>query len=124
MTFLKISPYLYYEDAGAALDWLARVLGFGATRRMVVDGKVEEAEIEVGPATVHLTGRAPGPDDGPGALLIVGVDDVDKQYERVRSAGVEADPPKDEAYGPRTFHVTDPWGYKWYFWQGEAIYPE
>ena len=30
--------------------------------------------------------------------------------------------PKDEAYGPRTCHVTDPWGYQWYFWQGEATY--
>jgi|SRR5829696_4450204 len=123
MTLLNISPYLYYADAGAALDWLGRVFGFGDTRRVMVDGRVDEAEIDVGPAKVLVTGRAPGPNDGPGALLIVHVDDVDAQYERVRAAGVEADPPKYESYGPRTFHVTDPWGYRWYFWQGEAVYP-
>jgi uncharacterized glyoxalase superfamily protein PhnB len=123
VTFLNISPYLYYDDAGAALEWLGRVFGFGNTRRYLVDGRVEEAEIEVGPVTVMLSGRAPGPQNGPGALLIVHVDDVEEQYQRVRAAGVDADPPEDKSYGPRTFHVIDPWGYTWSFWQGEAIYP-
>jgi uncharacterized glyoxalase superfamily protein PhnB len=57
------------------------------------------------------------------ALHVVAVSDVDAQYERIRQAGIEIDPPRDEAYGPRTCHVTDPWGYQWYFWQGSAIYP-
>jgi uncharacterized glyoxalase superfamily protein PhnB len=124
MTFLGITPYLYYEDAEAALEWLARVFGFGQSARAVGEsGSVEEAEIEVGPAKVMMTNSAPGPGEGGGALLIVHVDDVDAQFRRVTSAGVEADPPKDEAYGPRTFNVTDPWGYRWHFWQGDAVYP-
>jgi uncharacterized glyoxalase superfamily protein PhnB len=30
---------------------------------------------------------------------------------------------ENQAYGPRTFTVTDPWGYQWNFWQGEATPP-
>ena len=129
MTFTGISPYLYYEDAEAALDWLERVLGFGPRRTHGADGRVEEAEIAVGDLKVMMTGHAPGPNEGGGALLIIHVDDVDAQYARVRDAladsdagGVEASEPRDEAYGPRTFSVTDPWGYRWYFWQGDANY--
>ena len=33
MTFLAVTPYLYYADAGVALDWLERVFGFGPRRR-------------------------------------------------------------------------------------------
>ena len=29
-----VAPYLYYEDAGAAMDWLVRVFGFEETVRM------------------------------------------------------------------------------------------
>jgi uncharacterized glyoxalase superfamily protein PhnB len=124
MTFLGITPYLYYEDAQAALEWLARVFGFGRSAWDVgKSGRVEEAEIEVGSAKVMMTGKAPGINEGAGTLLIVHVDDVDAQFERMTSAGVEADAPRDEAYGPRAFNVTDPWGYRWYFWQGEAVYP-
>jgi uncharacterized glyoxalase superfamily protein PhnB len=56
-------------------------------------------------------------------LLIVHVTDIDAQYRRIAAAAGELDPPKDEPYGPRSCHITDPWGYRWYFWQGEAVYP-
>ena len=118
VTFLGVSPYLYYEDANAALDWLQRVFGFGESVRYVdADSVVQESEIAVGPTTVMASGRAPGPDEGPGQLLVVYVDDVDAHHARVVAAGVAADPPEDQSYGPRTYHVTDPWGYRWYFWQ-------
>lgn len=125
MTFTGVTPYLYYEDAAAALDWLTEKLGFGPdTRYEGLDGRVEEAEIRVGPsARVMLTGRAPGADEGGGALLIVHVDDIEAQFERITGAGVDLEPPKDERYGPRTIHVTDPWGYRWYFWEGDAMPP-
>ena len=125
VTIHGVSPYLYYADAGAALDWLARVFGFGeSVRYLDGDGTVREAEIAVGDTRVMMTGQAPGPDDGPGQLLIVHLDDVDAHYACTVAAGVEAEPPKDESYGPRTYHVTDPWGYKWYFWQQVRPYTE
>lgn len=122
MAFLGVSPYLYYADGAAALDWMERVFGFGPSKRdLNDDDTVAEAEIIVGPSQVHVCGRAPDGDHR--ELVIVGVDDVDALYERV-SAELDdpLDPPKDSGYGPRVLAVDDPWGYHWYFWQGEAQY--
>lgn len=118
VTFQGVSPYLYYEDAGAALDWLARVFGFRELARYVDDDDVvHESEMQVGNTTIQLCGRRPDPDQGSGLLLIVHVDDVDAQHARVVAAGVEARAPEQQPYGPRTFTVIDPWGYRWNFWQ-------
>jgi uncharacterized glyoxalase superfamily protein PhnB len=125
VTIQGVTPYLYYADAGTALDWLARVFGFRETARYVDDdGVVHESEMQVGPATIQLCGRSPGPDEGTGLLLIVHVDDVDAQHARVVAAGVEAPVPEQKPYGPRTFGVTDPWGYRWDFWQRVHDYVE
>jgi|ERR1700722_722976 len=123
--FTGITAYLYYPDGDEAVGWLSRVLGFGpAAGVRDAAGHWLEGKIEVGPTQIDISGgQAPGPDTGRGSLLIVHVTDVDAQYRRISAAGIEIDPPKDEHYGPRTCHVTDPWGYRWYFWQGEAIYP-
>ncbi len=118
MKFLGVTPYLYYHDAAAALDWLARVFGFDEeVRYLDPSGKVAEAEMTAGNARIMMSGRAPLPAEGPGQLLIVHVDDVDEQYARVISEGVVAAPPEDKPYGPRTLDVIDPWGYRWTFWQ-------
>ena len=121
--FTSLTPYLRYPDGDAAAEWLSRVLGLRpgperARRRRTWS----EGEIAVGPVRADISGGAPPSGRGEGTLLIIGVSDVDAQYERIRAAGVEIDPPKDEAYGPRSCHVTDPWGYEWYFWQGDAVY--
>jgi uncharacterized glyoxalase superfamily protein PhnB/uncharacterized protein YndB with AHSA1/START domain len=125
VTIQGLTPYLYYQDAGAALEWLARVLGFREIVRYVDDeGVVRESEMQVGPATVQLCGHGPDPGHGEGLLLIVHVDDVDAQHARVVAAGVDAPAPEQKPYGPRTFTVTDPWGYHWDFWQPVHDYVE
>jgi uncharacterized glyoxalase superfamily protein PhnB/uncharacterized protein YndB with AHSA1/START domain len=126
VTLRGVSPYLYYPDAGAALDWLARVFGFRETARYVDDdGVVRESEMQVGDTTIQLSGgHAPGTGHGQGLLLIVHLDDVDAQHARVAAAGVEAPDPEQKPYGPRTFTVTDPWGYHWDFWQPVHDYVE
>jgi len=126
ITFGTVTPYLYYADAGAALDWLERVFGWGPQHRMTdASGAVREASIEVGPGhRIDICGRESGPNEGGGALLIVAVSDVDALHERIAAAGVEVSDPNDEAYGPRQIHCTDAGGYRWYFWQGQARYPE
>lgn len=118
-TFTGVTAYLRYPDGDAAAEWLIRVLGFGPAR-CVRDqmGRWAEGEVRIGPVRVDINGS--GNASTHGQLLIVAVDDVDAQYRRIRAAGVELDPPRDESYGPRSCHVTDPWGYEWYFWQGEA----
>jgi uncharacterized glyoxalase superfamily protein PhnB len=127
--FLGITSYLRYPDGDAAAEWLARVLGFGPVNPQRVKrdaaGRWLEGELAIGPTRIDISaGSEPGPDFGAGALLIVHVDDVDAQYERIRQAGEPIDPPKDESYGPRSCHIRDPWGYQWYFWQGDAVYPD
>jgi uncharacterized glyoxalase superfamily protein PhnB len=125
VTIQGLSPYLYYDDAGAALDWLARVFGFRETARYVdADDVVHESEMQVGATTIQLCGRTPGENEGSGLLLIVHVDDVAGMHARVVAAGVEAAPPEQQPYGPRTFTVTDPWGYRWNFWQHVHDYVE
>src|SRR5262249_45026250 len=117
--------YLRYPDGDAAAEWLTRVLGFGPARSVRgPDGSWAEGGVVVGPAHVDICGGHEPAGQGAGALLIIGVSDVDAQYERIRTAGVELAPPRDGDYGPRPCQVSDPWGYEWYFGRGAAISPE
>jgi uncharacterized glyoxalase superfamily protein PhnB len=124
--FSAVSPYLYYGDhAKEALDWLARVFGFGPSTRYVDDaGVVHEGHIMVGDTPVMVCGASPAEGHGQGMLLIVHLDDVDAHYRRTVAAGVDASPPEDKTYGPRAYSVTDPWGYRWAFWQHVRDYVE
>ena len=56
--FRGLLPYLYYEDAGAMLDWLSRVFGFEERGRYVdKDGIVRQAEMLVGENELWFSGR-------------------------------------------------------------------
>jgi uncharacterized glyoxalase superfamily protein PhnB len=120
MRFEGVTPYLVYEDAGSMLDWLSRVFGFQERSRFVdQDGVVRQAEMLVGSTELWFSGHGPGywekQGSRPQQYILVWVDDVDEMYRRVKDAGVEADPPKDETYDVRTMHVGDPEGYRWGF---------
>ena len=116
-----MTPYLHYENAGAAADWLAKVFGFEERARYVDgDGVVRELEMEVGGTELWMAGHGPGHWESkgrrPDQLVLVWVDDVDSLYERVTAAGVEVAPPKDQTYDVRSFGpVADPEGYTWGF---------
>ena len=118
--FGGITPYLHYEDAGAALDWLARVFGFREISRYVDDdGRVREAEMLVGDSQLWISGHDPGywgeKGRGPEQLILIWVDDVDAHHAHVNGEGIDAAPPEDKPYGVRTYGVTDPEGYEWGF---------
>ncbi len=123
--FRNLTAYLMYPDGDAAAQWLTRMLGFQPGRiARDEQGRWREGEIAVGPTHFDISGgAAPDAASGAGGIFIVHISDVDAQYRRIVAAGEEIDPPKDEQYGPRTCHITDPWGYQWYFWQGDAVYP-
>ncbi len=121
--YVGISPYLYYEDGAAALDWLARTFGFEEVVRWVdPDGVVQEAEMRAGGTVIQLCGcagywsqrEAAGP---AGQENILYVDDVDAHWARSRSAGADAEPPEDKPYGVRSYAMKDPGGHSWIFWQ-------
>jgi uncharacterized glyoxalase superfamily protein PhnB len=118
------TPYMYYEDAEAALTWLADKLGFEEVVRYVgPDGRVQESEMLAGDTLLMISGMGPGywqekGQTGPtGQLFILYVDDVDAHWEQLRRAGLDVGPPEDKPYGARLFSVTDIGGYAWTFWQ-------
>ena len=123
MANATITPYLLYEDLGAALDWLARAFGCREILRHAgPDGKPVHAEMELDEGARILMGH-PGPQyRNPKHLghrtfnLYVRVEDVDKLFERAVGAGAEVvEQPADQAYGERRCGVDDPEGHRWYF---------
>jgi len=120
----QLTPYLFYEDVPAALQWLASVFGFEERMRMTEpDGTINHAEMEMGNAVIML--GCPGPDYrnpkrlGQATLgLYVHVADVDAQYEHTRAAGatIQAEL-EDKPYGDRVYGVLDPEGHQWWFAQ-------
>ena len=112
-----MSPYLYYgEHTADALDWLARVFGFGPSTRYVDDaGAVHEGHIMVGDTPVMVSSGSPDAGHGQGLLLIVRVDDVDAHHRSTLAAGVARRPAGRQALRSRAYDVTDPWGYRWSF---------
>jgi uncharacterized glyoxalase superfamily protein PhnB len=116
--FEGLTPYVSYEDAGAALDWLSRVFGFEERARYVdKDGVVQQAEMRVGDTELWVSGIRPGDDASrfEGTWIGVWVDDVDAMYERIRAAGIDLAEPVDKDYDVRTIDVKDPGGYSWGF---------
>ena len=118
----RITPYLYYEDVDAALDWLARAFGFQEFDRVRGgDGKTMHAAMKHGDAVIMM--GYPGPDyKNPKNLgqatqsLYVNVDDVDKHFERAKAAGAKIlEEPEDQFYGDRRYGAEDPEGHQWYF---------
>lgn len=120
----RITPYLLYEDADRAVDWLAAAFGFReAARERGPDGRTSHAELHFGAEQILL--GCPGPQyRNPkhiGALtqyLYLLVDDVQTTFERAVHAGAAViEKPADQPYGHRRCAVDDPEGHRWYFAQ-------
>jgi len=119
-----MTPYLYYEDLPAAIQWLADTFGFEECERMSDDtGKLMHAEMRLGDQLVMM--GWPGPDyhnpkhkDYRHGCVYVIADPVDVHYERAKTAGAEITQElKDQAYGHRNYAASDPEGHLWYFGQ-------
>lgn len=122
--FPRLSPYLFYKDAAAAIDFLTTTFGFEERMRLAgPDGSVGHAEVQLADAVVML--GTPGPDyrnpmelGGATQGLYVYVDDVDKHFEVARAAGATiTEEPSDKFYGDRSYTAEDPEGHVWYFGQ-------
>jgi uncharacterized glyoxalase superfamily protein PhnB len=121
---MTITPYLYYEDLGATLKWLAKAFGLRphGPRMKGPDGRTSHAAMKLGNGVVMM-GRPPDPGyRNPKRLgqatqsLYVMVGDVDRHFERARKAGARIlEEPKDTEYGHRRYGACDPEGHEWYF---------
>jgi len=118
------TPYLYYENAAAAMDWLIEAFGFSERMRMTSDdGTVNHGELVLGEGVIMLgqpgpTYQSPAKRGGATAGVNVYVDDVDAHFEHAKAAGATIQmEPTDQEYGDRRYDAKDPEGHDWFFAQ-------
>jgi uncharacterized glyoxalase superfamily protein PhnB len=120
---LVITPYLYYEDVGAALSWLAKAFGLKAIgpKMKGPDGKIHHASMKIGEGMIMM-GAPGGKYKNPRRLgqatqsLYVMVPNADKHFERAKKSGAKVlEEPADTEYGHRRYGMEDPEGHQWYF---------
>lgn len=118
-----LTPYLLYEDAAAALEWLSGAFGFKETLRFTdAQGRVTHAEMDTGGDGHLMLGEPGGGYRSPrraghlNGFLHVLVDDVDAHFERASAAGATiVAGPEDKEYGTRSYRAEDPEGHRWDF---------
>lgn len=118
----QVVPYLLYEDAGSAMDWLIRVFGFVERVRVQQnDGTVSHGELVLDNGGVIMMG-SPGADfRGPARLgevtqlQCITVDDVAGHRERMKAAGANVSEISMRANRAPSYTVDDPEGHRWYF---------
>jgi len=118
----QVVPYLLYEDAGAAMDWLTRVFGFAERLRDEQDdGIVRHGELLLDNGGVIMLG-SPGPGfRGPARLgevtqlLCVTITDLEDHRARAQAAGAAVSEISVRAGQARSYSVDDPEGHRWYF---------
>src|SRR3954466_3646762 len=101
------TPYLLYEDVGAALKFLAKAFGFRKYGRPMMgpDGKVNHAAMSLGDDLIMM-GFPGSKYKNPRKLghatqsLYVNVSDVDAHFQRAKKAGATIiEEPEDTFYG-------------------------
>ena len=133
----RIVPFIGYEDAAAAIEWLGSAFGFVEDRdaRYEEDGTITHAELELGGARIYVS--TPAGYASPRSLRetselarraydnpwvidghFVEVDDVEAHYERARAAGAAIlRAPEEPGIGHRIYSVEDLEGHRWMFGQ-------
>ena len=134
----RLVPFLGYEDAAAAIDWLCAA--FGATeepgsRFTDADGTITHAELDIEGATVYLstpTGYVGsrrhresceierGMHENPWVIdgLFVEVGDVEAHHARAAQAGAAIlREPEEPGIGYRIYTAEDLEGHRWMFGQ-------
>ena len=120
--YARVTPYLFYRDCDAAIDFLTNAAGFTEKVRMrAQDGKTNHAELELQGGIVMLGNpgedyQSPNDLGGRTQTIYVYVDDVDAHHERAKAAGANITrEPEDQFYGDRTYGFHDPEGHSWSF---------
>ncbi len=133
----RIVPFIGYEDAAGAIEWLERAFGFVENResRYEQDGVITHAELGLEDATLFLSTPvgyasprrlretselARTSYDNPWVIdgHFVEVDDVDTHHARAVSAGATIlREPEEPSTGFRIYTAEDPEGHRWMFGQ-------
>jgi uncharacterized glyoxalase superfamily protein PhnB len=125
--YTRVSPYLLYEDADGAIEYLQRTFGFEERSSQTGAAGRKHAELLLGADGLVMIGQA---GDGfssprtlgafPPSLVHVYVDDVVALHERARRAGADVTDLEMSPAGDRRFTATDPEGQVWVFAQRVA----
>ncbi len=119
-----IIPYICYEDAPAAIDFLCKAFGFEERFRLPMpDGRIGHAELALGRSVLYLASPwqelgLTSPKNLPAqhAQIACYVADVDRHFERARAAGATiGTEPADMPYGDRSYRAVDLEGFRWIF---------
>jgi uncharacterized glyoxalase superfamily protein PhnB len=133
----RIVPFIGYEDAEAAIDWLGNAFGFveDSSARYVEDGVITHAELDLEGATIYLSTPtdyasprrmrsesdvARRAYDNPWVIdgCFVEVADVESHHERAVAAGATIlREPQEPGIGYRIYSAEDPEGHRWMFGQ-------
>jgi uncharacterized glyoxalase superfamily protein PhnB len=133
----RIVPFIGYEDAAGAIEWLERAFGFREERdqRHEAGGKISHAELRLEGAAIYLatpegyasprtvrgeSEAARRAHDNPWVIdgYFVEVEDVEAHYERARAAGATIlREPEAPGIGFRIYAAEDPEGHRWMFGQ-------
>jgi uncharacterized glyoxalase superfamily protein PhnB len=118
----QVVPYLLYEDAGAAMDWLIRVFGFvERVRHRQDDGTVRHGELVLDNGGVIMLGSPGAGFQGPARLgevtqlQCITITDLAAHRERAQAAGADVSEISARANRARSYTVDDPEGHRWYF---------
>jgi uncharacterized glyoxalase superfamily protein PhnB len=121
---MMVTPYLFYEDVLAAVDWLCEAYGFRESLRYpAADGRVTHAEMEHGGETIMVGHFAAGYQNPRhtgyvSQLVFVSVEDVQAHYVQAKRAGAKIlTELEDKPYGQRQYTAEDPEGHRWIFGQ-------
>jgi PhnB protein len=122
--YTRVCPYLLYEDAASAVDYLTTTFGF--VQRLAQIGGAGRAHVELllGDDGLVMLGQAGESFRSPSrlgaypsVLVHLYVDDVDALHERARAAGADVTELEAAPVGDRRFTATDPEGQVWVFAQ-------
>ena len=122
--YTRVCPYLLYEDAAAAVEYLTTTFGFvqrleqtgaaGRPHRELILG--EDGLVMVGQAGESF--RSPKTLDAyPSVLVHFYVEDVEALHERATAAGADVTELETAPVGDRRFTASDPEGQVWVFAQ-------
>jgi uncharacterized glyoxalase superfamily protein PhnB len=125
----RVSPYLLYEDAPAAVEFLQKTFGFELRLSQIGAAGRTHNELLLGDDGLVMLGQAgegfSSPrtlDSFPPSMIHVYVDDVEALHARAKDAGAEVTDLELSPAGDRRFTATDPEGQIWVF--AERVAPE
>jgi uncharacterized glyoxalase superfamily protein PhnB len=123
----EIIPYLYYEDVGAAMRWLAKAFGlrkYGSVMSRP-GGAIVHAAMKLDRGIIMM--GCPGPkyrspkrlgQATQSLLLRLTRGDLDEHFERAKQAGaIILQEPETMFRRERRYAAADPEGHEWYFTQ-------